>query len=79
MAKIYTLALSLLIGTTMNAQLAITEFIVNPNNSDTDREWLELYNYSRSPVNLRDWKIRNSDASKEITISTTVWRLCNLS
>jgi hypothetical protein len=71
MNKIYTLAISLLIGSVMNAQLAITEFIVNPNNSDTDREWIELYNYSRSPVNLRDWKIRNSDASKEIAISTT--------
>lgn len=70
MNKLYTLISCLILGTAVNSQLAITEFIVNPNNTDTDREWIELYNFSRNPVNLRDWKIRNSDASKEIAISS---------
>jgi hypothetical protein len=70
MKKIYTLSIAFIVAFSANSQMAITEFIVNPNNSDTDREWIELYNYSRSPVNLRDWKIRNSTGSNEIIIST---------
>ena len=53
------------------SQLAITEFISNPNNSDDDREWIELYNYSSSTVNLKGWKIKGKGGLEEIDITTT--------
>lgn len=38
-------------------QVAVTEFLNNPDGADKGREWVELFNYSRFPVNLLDWTI----------------------
>ncbi len=43
------------------AQIAITEFLANPTLSDNGREWIELFNYSANPVNLRDWALGDED------------------
>lgn len=71
MRKIYALILTLTITLSSYSQLAITEFIANPKNSDTDREWLELFNYSDNPVNLRGWKVKGKGGTYEIDITTS--------
>lgn len=60
MKKLYFLLFTGIITFSANSQLAITEFMVNPDGSDSDREWIELYNYSRNPVNLRGWQIKGN-------------------
>lgn len=71
MKKLYTLLFLTSFSFIGNAQLAITEFIANPNNSDTDREWIELFNYSDNPVNLRGWKLQGQGGNYEIDITTS--------
>ncbi len=56
------LALSL----TLNAQIAITEFLCNPSGSDTGHEWLELFNYSTGSVNIKNWTIEDEDFDSDI-------------
>jgi hypothetical protein len=71
MKKLYLIFFTVTFSFCTNAQLAITEFIANPNNMDTDKEWIELYNYSDNPVNLRDWKVKAKGGTYEIDITPT--------
>ncbi len=52
------------------AQIAITEFIANPNGTDSDNEWIELYNYSPTTQNIKDWRIKDDD-SGDVLISSS--------
>lgn len=44
--------------------LNINEFIPNPDGSDEENEWIEIYNSGTSEVNLNSWKIK--DASDKV-------------
>lgn len=50
-------------------QIAVTEFMNNPVTSDAANEWIELYNYSPSSVNLKNWRLVDEDIDST-TIST---------
>lgn len=56
--------------------IVINEVMANPAGSDTNKEWLELYNHGLSDVSLKDWNIKffNDPASatptKTIILST---------
>ncbi len=41
------------------AQVVITEIMYDIEGSDTDREWVEIYNSGASPVDLKDWKFND--------------------
>lgn len=57
----------------INSQLAITEFMVNPTGTDTPREWVEIYNYSGTPINLRNWElvVTSTTTTYNVPLSTS--------
>lgn len=58
-------------GASLRAQLAITEFIVNPAGTDSlAPEWIELFNYSIDSVALNGWSLYDADFDS-IVISST--------
>lgn len=59
-----------LITVSANAQIAITEFMNHPKGADATHEWVELYNYGTSAVNLRNWSLQDEDSDSTV-ISTT--------
>lgn len=53
--------------------ILINEFLPNPDGSDTEGEWIELYNQG-GEVNLLNWKIDDSDGgSKPYEVSSDLW------
>jgi hypothetical protein len=46
-----------------NIKVAITEFLNDPSGDDTDsgREYVELYNYGTEAVNIQNWTIKDED------------------
>lgn len=46
-------------------QILITEIMPNPIGSDTDEEWIEIYNSSTKPVNLLDWLIDDEEGGSK--------------
>lgn len=50
--------------------VAITEFLANPKAvSDTDGEWVELYNLSDMPVDINGWLLRDNDSDAHIIVA----------
>lgn len=49
-------------------EIAITEFSVNPNSSGI--EFIEIYNYGATPIDLMGWRIKDEDTDNNV-ISTT--------
>ena len=56
------------------AQVAITEFINNPDGADQGREWVELYNFGPSDVCLTGWTVADEGtdlfALPDVTIAS---------
>lgn len=44
-------------------EIAITEWLSNPSGNDAEEEWIELYNYGSSTVNLKDWRLKDEDGN----------------
>ncbi len=42
-----------------HGQVAVTEFMVDPDGTDMGREWVELFNFSRVPLSLRGWTLED--------------------
>lgn len=51
-------------------KIAITEFFTNPIGVEVNSEFVEIYNYGTTPVDLNGWRIKDEDADDDI-ISTT--------
>lgn len=45
------------------ANLVINEVMIDPEGSDTGKEWIELYNSSNETINLEGWKIQSAGTS----------------
>ncbi len=73
MIKARIIGMLTLMGTTLAAAntVAITEFLNNAEGDDTGREFVELYNYGGSGVDLTDWMLHDED-SDSYTISATI-------
>jgi hypothetical protein len=54
-----------------SAQLAITEVHWNPDAEDDGREWIELYNFSNTPVDINGWRLTNATGTQVHTFSGT--------
>ena len=52
---------SLGLAAAANAAVVITEFMVNPTGTDTEREWLEVYNNGPTAVDMSGYKIGTSE------------------
>lgn len=48
------------------SSLLINEVMINPVESDTTHEWIELYNNGNSSINLSGWKLVDNYATDEI-------------
>ena len=46
------------------AQIAVTEFMNNPSGSEPALEWMELYNYSDTAINLNGWGLADEDRDR---------------
>jgi competence ComEA-like helix-hairpin-helix protein len=44
-----------------NQSVIISEFLPDPEGTDTENEWIELYNQSEQIANLTNWQIDNQD------------------
>lgn len=56
-------------GTTPTTDVAITEWLSNPSGTESDEEWVEIYNYGSSSVNLKNWRLKDEDTD-DAPIST---------
>lgn len=45
--------------------IAVTEFMANPDGSDSNFEWVEIFNYGNAPVNLTGWELRDEDSDAD--------------
>lgn len=52
------------------SQIAITEFMNNPVTPDAENEWIELYNYTDIPVNIKNWSIHDEDLDSTNIVSS---------
>ncbi len=55
-----------------SAQIAVTEFMNNPITNDADNEWIELYNYSNTSVDLMNWRLIDEDTDSTTVSSTSL-------
>jgi hypothetical protein len=51
-------------------EVAITEWLANPSGVQAEEEWVEIYNYGSTVVNLKDWRLKDEDSNNSV-ISTT--------
>ena len=65
--KVLFIILSLIIFSSLVfGEIKINEIELNPQSSDTDKEWIELYNQIGSDVNISGWKIIDSQQNEEV-------------
>ncbi|MBT3222167.1 MAG: lamin tail domain-containing protein, partial [Proteobacteria bacterium] len=48
----------LLVSSIASADVVINEFLPDPDSTDTDKEWIEIYNNGGAQVDITGWKIR---------------------
>jgi len=53
------------------ATIAITEWISNPGGNEATDEWVELYNFGASPVDIQNWKIEDEDADTDVITASS--------
>jgi hypothetical protein len=61
------LAIVLLLANSVNAVI-ISEIMYNPAGSDTNREWVELYNPGDETINIEGWKLRENNANRNLVL-----------
>jgi len=49
----------------------INEVMVNPIESDSSHEWIELYNHKNTSINLSGWKLMDNHATDELVPATS--------
>ncbi len=55
-------------------RLIISEFVPNPTGTDSEGEWIEIYNQGGTRVNLRDWRLDDGEGgSRPYTLPAEVW------
>jgi hypothetical protein len=51
-------------------EIAITEFMVAPNSSGV--EFVEIYNFGATPIDLMDWRLRDEDTDTDVISATSL-------
>ncbi len=54
----------------LSTEIYINEVFPNPKGKDEKKEWIELFNNSNKDINLKNWKISNTNSSQKITNKT---------
>lgn len=47
----------------LEGDVFVTEFIANPNGTDSDREWFELFNRGESAADVNGWRLRDNGSN----------------
>lgn len=53
------------------SSIAITEWITNPISNDFTDEWVELFNYGATPVDIQNWTVEDEDVDTDIIITSS--------
>ena len=51
--------------------VAITEWLSNPLGTDATDEWVELYNYGATPVDLQNWRLKDEGVDNAVITTTS--------
>jgi hypothetical protein len=54
------------------SDIAITEWITNPVGNDATDEWVELYNFGASPVDIQNWRIQDEDTDDDVITTASL-------
>lgn len=54
-------------------EIAITEWLAHPSGVEAEEEWVEIYNYGSSSVNLRDWRLKDEDTNDAVISATDLF------
>jgi hypothetical protein len=54
-------------------EVAITEWLANPSGVESEEEWVEIYNYGSSVVNLKDWRLKDEDSNDNLISATDLF------
>ena len=57
----------------------INEIMFNPEGSDSGREWIEIYNYGTSDINISGWKLWEGGSNHTISLIKGSWIIGKLS
>ena len=49
-------------------RIAITEFVNDP----STHEWLEIYNYGTTPVDLQNWRVKDADSDDDVITTSSL-------
>lgn len=52
-------------------EIAITEWLTNPSGTNTQEEWIEIYNYGSTPVDLQNWRIKDEDGNDAVLTTSS--------
>ena len=71
--SIILISIILLLAQGARGQIAITEFVNDPLGDDTDtgREYVELFNYSADSVDIMNWTIKDEDSDSLVGATTS--------
>ncbi|MBT4350923.1 lamin tail domain-containing protein, partial [archaeon] len=50
------------------SQIIISEIMYNPIGSDTNKEWIEIYNSGNSPIDMTGWKFRENNVNHGLNL-----------
>lgn len=66
-SKIIVFCLLLFLPIFVKAEIVITEIMYNPESTDSDREWIEIYNSGSEIVDLSDYKLLENDVNHKLS------------
>lgn len=54
-------------------EVAITEWLATPSGTEAEEEWVEIYNYGSTVVNLKDWRLKDEDTNDNLISATDLF------
>lgn len=55
----------------LHETIAITEWLADVNGDENTDEWVELYNYGSSDIDLQNWRIKDEGADDDVIVTTS--------
>jgi hypothetical protein len=54
-------------------EVAITEWMTNPSGVESEEEFVEIYNYGSTVINLKDWRLKDEDSNDALISATDLF------
>ncbi|BDS13495.1 LamG-like jellyroll fold domain-containing protein [Aureispira anguillae] len=52
-------------------KIAITEWLTSPSGSNSQEQWVEIYNYGSSSIDLQNWRIKDEDTDDDLITASS--------